>query len=467
MGKKTYLISFFIILLLNLFSFIQSNKNVIIPLYYTENINKLNHIEFLFQPQLYGKIKLGSPEQTIYLLITTDINYFSIELNTLNNKFYNPNKSSTFVDLNNKFTFYQENYKSGFYCLEQFHFINEINNIEKEEKYNNITFMYINEYSQSQKFYIDENKNELSGIIGLQYPKSYPIFSILKALKDKNLISKNIWSIKYINSHPYLILGENPYINDNPEEKRTNCYSSGYYHYWYLFFNDIKIGNTKLNEERIAQYSPQLGVIIGVKEYQNYIKKNFFNDLINKNKCFEKSITINGKYYTYFECDKDINLNNFENVEFIHQELSFIFILDKDDLFVDVDGKKYFLCVFSEDYSYQKQNSNWIFGTPFIKKYNFVFDQDIKKILFYDETPDIKSNYESSKISPFTLIIIIFLSLFSGIIFLYIIIKIIFRPKQIKANELEDSFNYKNQEKNDIIEIKNSFVNSKYNSLGI
>ena len=71
MGKKTYLISFFIILL-NLFSFIQSNKNVIIPLYYTENINKLNHIEFLFQPQLYGKIKLGTPEQIVYLLITTD-----------------------------------------------------------------------------------------------------------------------------------------------------------------------------------------------------------------------------------------------------------------------------------------------------------------------------------------------------------------------------------------------------------
>ena len=72
-----YLISFFIILL-NLFSFIQSNKNVIIPLYYTENINKLNYIEFLFQPQLYGKIKLGTPEQIVYLLITTDINYFKI-----------------------------------------------------------------------------------------------------------------------------------------------------------------------------------------------------------------------------------------------------------------------------------------------------------------------------------------------------------------------------------------------------
>ena len=465
MGDKYHVILFFIILL-NIISFIQSIGNVIIPLYYSENIKKLNYIEFLLQPQLYGKLKLGSPEQIIYLLITTDTNYFSIESNPLNNKFYAPNKSSTFVKSNNDFTFYEENYKSGFYCTDQFYFINDINKIEKEELYNNVTFMYINEFTKPNTFIIDANNNELTGIIGLQYPKSYPIFNILKALKDRNIITKNIWSIIYIDSHPYLIIGENPYMNDNIEEKRTNSYSTGYYNYWYLFFNDIKIANTKLNEERVAQYSPQLGVIIGVKEYKNYIKKNFFNDLINNNKCFEKSITINGKTYTYFECDVDINLSNFEKLEFIHQELSYIFILDKNDLFIDVNGKKYFLCIFPEDYSYQKQQ-NWILGTPFVKKYNFVFDQDIKKILFYDDVPNIKSNYQSSKISGFTITIIIILSLITFLIFLYIIIKIIFKPKQIKANELEDSFNYKTEENLDNKEIKNSFENSKYNSLGI
>jgi uncharacterized membrane protein len=56
------------------------------------------------------------------------------------------------------------------------------------------------------------------------------------------------------------------------------------------------------------------------------------------------------------------------------------------------------------------------------------------------------------------------LSLITFLIFLYIIIKIIFKPKQIKANELEDSFNYKTEDNK---EIKNSFENSKYNSLGI
>ena len=47
-------------------------------------------------------------------------------------------------------------------------------------------------------------------------------------------------------------------------------------------------------------------------------------------------------------------------------------------------------------------------------------------------------------------------------------IKIIFKPKQIKANELEDSFSYKNQDiiNNDKENI-NAIYNSKYNKLGI
>ena len=87
MGGKYHEILFFIILL-NTIKLIQNNGNVIIPLYYSENINKLNYIEFLLQPQLYGKIKIGSPEHIIYLLISTDTSYFSIESNFINNKFY-------------------------------------------------------------------------------------------------------------------------------------------------------------------------------------------------------------------------------------------------------------------------------------------------------------------------------------------------------------------------------------------
>lgn len=468
-----------IIILLNYFSFIynNNNNNIIIPLYYTDNNNNLNYLEFLLQPQLYAKIKLGSPEQLIYLLITTDSNYFSIESDNINLKFYNSNKSSTFINKNNKFSFYQERYKSGCYCTEQFYFLNDLNT-KQEHIYKNITFTYINELSgeymtKDKKNYIDNNNNELSGIIGLQYPKSFPDFNILKSLNNIGIINKNIWSIKYINLQPYLILGENLDINgynDYDEIKRTNCYSSGFYNYWYFLFNDIKIGNVKLNEKRIAQYSPDIGVIVGVKEYQNFIQKNFFDDFIKNKKCYKNKINYDKKYYFYYECDVNINLDNFQQLEFIHQELSYKFILDKNDLFVDYNNKKYFLCIFEEEFGNNNQNKkNWIFGTPFVKKYNFIFDQDSKLIFFNDKGNEINinSHFENSGNNTFTLIIIIFLIAFACLLFAYLIIKIIFRPKQIKANELEDSFSYKNQEDTNNKEILKSISISKYNKLGL
>ena len=57
--------------------------------------------------------------------------------------------------------------------------------------------------------------------------------------------------------------------------------------------------------------------------------------------------------------------------------------------------------------------------------------------------------------------------IFTGLIIVYILIKLIRKPKQIKANELEDSFRYNNQGSMNNKNIMNSFSNSKYNQLGI
>ena len=91
--------------------------------------------------------------------------------------------------------------------------------------------------------------------------------------------------------------------------------------------------------------------------------------------------------------NKNIDLNNFEQIEFIHEELSYKFILDKNDLFVDYKDKKYFLCIFIDE-DLDHSSKNWIFGTPFIKKYNFAFDQDSKIILFYEQIGNKNENIE-------------------------------------------------------------------------
>ena len=70
MGDK-YNEFLFVIVILNSLIQIFSDRNIIIPLYYLSNTDEnTNYIKFLFKPQLYAKIKLGSPEQISYLLIT-------------------------------------------------------------------------------------------------------------------------------------------------------------------------------------------------------------------------------------------------------------------------------------------------------------------------------------------------------------------------------------------------------------
>jgi len=65
----------------------------------------------------------------------------------------------------------------------------------------------------------------------------------------------------------------------------------------------------------------------------------YFNSL---QKCESKELTHKQAIYSYYECNIDVNINNFEPLTFIHSELGQKFILDKDDLFKDYNGKKYF-----------------------------------------------------------------------------------------------------------------------------
>ena len=236
--------------------------------------------------------------------------------------------------------------------------------------------------------------------------------------------------------------------------------------YWYFLFSDIKVGETKLNQERTAEFSPQLGVIVGTEQYKIYIHNTFFSNLIENDICTKNNITFKGKTYSYYECIKDANINHFEPIFFVHQELSYNFTLDKNDLFIDYNDKKYFLCIFLEkeaEVNYYS-NKNWIFGIPFVKKYNFVFDHNSKIILFYENEYNNKSG--NTKINWFVWIIIILLGTFSALLALYLIIQFILRPKRIQANELEDSFNYNNQKNNNQVDF-NAFYNSKYSTLGI
>ena len=448
------------------------NIRILLPLKIIDNQNTgLNYIESILQNQLYAEIKLGTPQQNVYLSISTDTENFSIESRYINDKFYFHNDSSTYINTDKKISFYHERYKSGNIFKDNFYFQRDFDE-KKYYIYNNLSFDYIYELSEEftnyeKNYFIDKYKNQISGKIGLQIPKSYISSSnFLNSLNNINATDSYIWSLiftKEENNQAYLIIGENLFQNNYNynDNKYTSAYLSGIDSYWFFYFSDIITGNIKLNKERIAEYSTQIGAIIGTDEYKNYINNNFFVNLTKENICIQKNISFNKEIYSYYECDKSININNFEPIIFTHQELSYNFTLDKNDLFIDFNNKKYFLCLFLEK-KYSNEERHWILGMPFIKKYNFVFDNNLKKIFFYENEYEYR---KQGKMGWLVWVLIIALATFTSLLGLYLLFKIIFRPKRINANELEDSFNIQKNTKDDVD--LGSFYNSKYNKLGV
>ena len=169
-------------------------------------------------------------------------------------------------------------------------------------------------------------------------------------------------------------------------------------------------------------------------------------------KCESKELTHKQATYSYYECNIDVNINNFEPLTFIHSELGQKFILDKDDLFKDYNGKKYFLVVFQKESNTQM----WALGTPFVKKYPFTFDHDSRNIFYYEY-----GNGNEKEGTPTSKIILICVCVVLGIgaVILGIVLGKIFvvNRKKKKAKELVEEINNNGEGEN----------NEEYTKLGV
>ena len=456
------MMKYFFILYIYIYTF-QSihTKKILIP-FKTSHNTVINYIESLLYNQIYATLEIGTNKQVVYLGISTDEKLFAIESAYINEFNYNCNKSSSYKNNNRYLDIYTyQRYVKGDIINDTFYFYDSFN-IKKDniKAYNDIMFVYITKlgtyYFPEENGYIDNNKTLISGKIGLQITLGYEDnnhISILKSLKNLNLIDHLVWTINYTNNEEgYLILGENPYqYNDSYSKnhiKKTACTttSSDRDFSWTFSFSDIIIGNNKLNKYRKADYTPQYGLIKGTSEYFELIKP-YFEKL---KKCELKEIIFKQIKYWYYQCDINVDINNFENITFIHNELEKKFILDKEDLFVNYNGKKYFLVLFQKEFEEQR----WALGTPFVKKYLLTFDHESRNIFYY-EYGNYKSKEPSSNYKITLICVCIILGV--GAITLGIILGKIFvtERKKKKAKELVDELN--NNDNNN--EIKDGYIN--------
>ena len=487
-----------IILFLFIFSFsiLKCEDNYVFPLHtininYTESELKQDYLLKIYSNQIYANFIIGSNQEEIKGLVNMSQMGFFIYENA-----YDCNSSKSFNHSNTTKGFYRKNYEEGYLandtlCLVPYDTKIDINNlnIRKCNNFEKVEFSIL----KSKQRYIENNIYDKYAIIGLQQndnPDALIMPMFIKSLKNTDMINSHTYSFQFYNNtksgenEGYLLIGEEELDLDHGFLKRTLSNSKNGQTFWNLLFKNIIVGiNNSYNNSydnhlrffdiKYAQIIGDLSYIIGIKNYQSYIRSVFFEPLLIKNICKYQNISTNDDYGTYV-CDSKSELfiqkykNEFPKIYFEHAELNTTFILDQYDLFTynnidKTDTKIYFLVFFqNKDDPYVSPEApsrqvikRWKLGIPFLKKYKLYFNNEDRIISYYEKFIDhtkgdgdnddnnntnlevYSTDYTWLKIGIIIFLLIIFFIL--GILFHKNIIRL---PRKKKANELEDAYEY-------------------------
>jgi hypothetical protein len=381
-----------------------------------------NFEEYLMLNDLISEIRIGSPEQKIEIIIKGEEHPFLI---SKIHEIYNENFSSTYQKLlegENESNY--DSFKKYYLSTDTF--------ILKNEKFKNIeikNFTFIYAITTNYKHLLNP------AIIGLYYQDYTNLYNynLILLLKQYDIIKNYAFSIEYNEENKgKLYIGDyfhnfnNTYNKNNFNEIYSDFKGVGYV--WGNRFNNVTYNNISLSDSKFEFYfNITFTGIIGTDSFENILKRNFFFD----NKTCEKISILKNSYNAYI-CNKEFDYKKFKELKFYHKELNETFILDYNDLFKEENGKIYFLIIF-RPYG----TKTWLLGEPFLKKYPFTFNQDKKKIGFY------KIIHNNNKFSfHYTWFIIISLIVVCFLLLFLLIKNIMNKPRKIRANELEDNYDY-------------------------
>ena len=474
----------FNIILINM-QLITTNKNIYkIPfgLFNQKTIrnNSKGMIHDIFYNSIYVNLSIGTPPQIVPFCLNINSQTFSIS-----NFDFNMNHSSSYESTSKGEDSYEnEEVIYGFNSKD----VLNINNNSKQK----INFILGTKY---------KNKNKILGIIGLMIPKKiqYNVYSFFDSLRIGGFINSCSWSLKYFDNISLFdtivydsknnnkniigefIFGDEPHNYEKDKEKynKTEFYKISPFPYdgdlyWDIEFNSVflsfkenkKNTNTKIyiqGDNKMAEIIPNNMFIYGPNELFDSLKKNFFNKYFENNICREKKINNNFNYYIECDYDSPFNILSFPDICMEHKGFEAVFNLTYKDLFIiDKNNNKYIFLIFN-----QKFFSGWVLGSIFLRKYQFVFNEDFKTIGFYKSKTylDYKNNANLSyrannvKIIKYIFIFLFLIILSFSFIFFGMIIqrKIFNKSRRIRANELEDNFSYDSKFINDR---KNNNINN-------
>ena len=437
----------------------------------------------MLQNELYVNFSLGNPSQNITSILKMDLYGFLIY-----NGSFNKNLSSTYelIDDERRLNciFQIKSYTSkDYFHISSFNSLDEFNkNISKEKNENENELKNIIKTEKAEFLLLHKVKGSITkfndvyenfGIIGLKLnykyyhpPEFVTTFKEIKDIKTNTFYLKfndnNINGFLNSNNSGYFIIGEE--LTDNENIKNNIKYTRARERLdeinWDLAFDDIssKSKENKTNEYRPEYKHAELYVnfpfIISPMFYDSFIRKEFFQELLMKDAC-DYIYNINGEEYAGYKCDSKSEIfleklnNKFPDLVFEHKELEEKFILTGKDLFTfniynKSDTYVYFVILFPQvELRDRGHPMSWILGIPFLKKYTLSFNYD-NKIIGYLKNNNISPFKDSSSYKKEIIIGTIFIvSIILAFIFgMYTHKKLSKKPRKSKANELEESVEY-------------------------
>ena len=407
--------------------FLTINKCVYIKLpfkKYTNYKEGTNYFDYLEKNDIFTILEIGTPIQKIPVFFDFESYPFYIS-NLLLNGTYNENKSSTFKYKGSKkeTQFYGEIISQGYEVMDK---IKLYDVKEKNIEINNFSYILPTKLSNNK------NINFKTSIIGLKIIESIYLQKngFIHQLKQNEMIDSYSWTIKYLNENEgEIIIGGYPHEYDKNYDEKYFKNTKAEIRYsvicWDLLFDSIISNNIEI-ENRHVELDINFGLVRGVSFYQKIIEEKFFN---MKKKCNK----LNNTNYVFYTCDSKEKISDFPILQLNHKELNYTFELNYNDLFILKDNIYYCLIIFD----FNNKLVNWKMGKPFFKKYQLSFESDRKLIVFYNGKNKINILW----------IIVICLILIIIILILLMIRKYLQMPRKIRANELNEDFEYLVQDK--------------------
>ena len=435
-----FLILYTLILIISNFFLTKSESVITLPLKIDSIEDEKNFdITQLETSKIYTEISVGNPNQKIKLYLSFSF-YLTFIFTEQANGAYNPINSNTYRNISKAF-YYSSPFEKGFKSNESL-FFNTYNNSNLE----------VEDYSFDLITEINKNSYLKGGIIGLKlFDNKYrgdPLYNIIVQLKKRHIIESYGWSIKFDkNGNGVLSIGAYPHEYDHQN------YSTEYFKqilsgwratgvYWEIEFSNIITGYGNYIESTTkCEMQIETGLIFGTDEYYKIVKKEFFEEKMNKSECYEETSTSSvNMNFKYFYCTKYESIKEFKGIHFKNNDLDKDFFFDYNDLFIKKNNKYYFLIAFRPS-----TNVNWIIGYPFFKKYEFVFQPDKKIIGTYIAYPKVSTNDNGNKTNTSVILLIclvcvLFVVISVLSIFLFKLLKK--KLKKKRANELDDNFDY-------------------------